>query len=224
MVKSISLIKRLADQPYFRSLKADRLAVLASLAVSRTYAAQETIFCQGDPASGLAIVERGTVKVYRLNQDGREYILRIAGPGESFNDIPALDALPNAASAMALSPTTLWMIPGAAVVHELHLDWDMALDVIHLLTDRVRELVQQVEDLALCSVTARLARFLLKQADDPALNAPGITRTTIAAHLATTPESISRALRTLEDIGAITADRQAVIVVRKDLLRAVAED
>jgi hypothetical protein len=52
-----------------------------------------------------------------------------------------------------------------------------------------------------------LARFLIKQLDDPALSSPSITRTTIAAHLATTPESISRALRTLEDIGASLAVR-----------------
>ncbi len=224
MTDVFSLVDRLADQPYFRSLRPERLDVLASQAIARTFDPQETIFCQDDPAAGLCIIERGTVKVYRVSVDGREFILRIAGPGDSFNDIPALDGLPNAASVMALSEAMIWLIPGEAIVNELQLDWAVAQDVIHLLTDRVRKLVQQVEDLALCSVTTRLARFLLKQLDDPTLSAPSITRATIAAHLATTPESISRSLRNLENLGAIRSDRQEVIVLREEMLRAVAEE
>ena len=67
-------------------------------------------------------------------------------------------------------------------------------------------------------------RFLLKQLDDPILSSSNITRATIASHLATTPESISRSLRALENLGAIRADRQAVIVLKENVLRAVAEE
>ncbi len=222
-IDSFSLADRLADLPYFRSVHPNRLAALAGHAICRRFTAGALIFAQDEPASGLWIVEHGTVKVFRLSPDGREYILRITGPGDSFNDIPALDGQPSAAGAVALSDVTAWMVPGDLIVDELHADPAMALDVVHILTSRVRELVQQVENLALCSVTTRLARFLIRQLDDPTLSAPSITRATIAAHLATTPESISRALRTLEDIGAIQADRQEVIVVREDLLRSIAE-
>lgn len=220
---TFSLADRLADLPYFRSVQTDRLAALAGHAICRHFPAQTMIFGQDEPASGLWLIEHGTVKVFRLSPDGREFILRIAVSGDSFNDIPALDGLPNAAGVVTLSHVTAWMVPGDLIVEELHADPAMMLDVVHILTDRVRNLVQQVEDLALCSVTTRLSRFLIKQLDDPALNAPSITRTTIAGHLATTPESISRALRTLEDIGAVHADRQEVIVVREDLLRSMAE-
>lgn len=216
------LLDRLAALPYLRSVRADRLAALADQTICRTFPAQTLIFGQDEPASGLWIIERGTVKIFRLSPDGREFILRIVGPGDSFNDIPALDGLSNAASVIALSRVTAWMVPGDLIVEELRADPAVALDVVGILTHRVRELVQQVEDLALCSVATRLARFLIKQLDDATLSSASITRTTIAAHLATTPESISRALRTLEDIGAIQADRHDVIVIREDLLRSVA--
>jgi CRP-like cAMP-binding protein len=142
-IDSFSLADRLADLPYFRSVHPDRLAALAEYAINRQFPAGAMIFGQDEPASGLWIIEHGTAKIFRLSPDGREYILRLVGPGDSFNDIPALDGGPNAASVITLSDVSAWMVPGDLVVDELHADPAMALDVVHILTDRIRELVQQ---------------------------------------------------------------------------------
>jgi CRP-like cAMP-binding protein len=72
------------------------------------------------------------------------------------------------------------------------------------------------------SVTVRLARFLLLQSEDPSLSGPGVTRTTIAAHLATTPQTISVALRELESTGAIEFDRHRIVILDETLLRDIA--
>jgi CRP-like cAMP-binding protein len=219
---AFSLADRLGSLPYFRAMSPDRLAALARHALCRHFAAQEMILIQGEPTSGLWVVEEGRVKVFRLSPDGREHILLLVGPGESFNDIPALDGGPNPANAVALSEVTAWTLSPDALLAELRADPDLALAVIGTLSQRMRGLVQQIEDLALYSVTARLARFLLKQMTDTSLSGPGVTRATIAAHLATTPETVSRSLRTLEEIGALRFDRQRIIIVREDLLRSVA--
>lgn len=217
-----SLVERLSGLPYFRALDPERLEALAQQALRRTFDAGAFLFGQDEPSAGLWIVERGRVKIVRLTPEGRELILRLAGPGDSFNDIPAIDGQPNAASALALSDVTVWNLPTGTLRAELHADHDLALATIDILTDRIRFLVQQIEDLTLCSVTTRLARFLLKQPDETALSGPGITRATIAAYLATTPETVSRALRTLETIGAIRFDRHTIVIAREDLLRSVA--
>jgi len=219
-----SLLDQLADLPYFRVMRRDRLAVLASRAINRQFAPQAAILRWGESASGLWVIEEGRVKICRVSSDGREHILRLVGPGDSFNEIPALDGGPNAASAIALSFVSAWMLPPGALREELQADHAFALHIITVLSGRMRALVQQIEDLALYSVTARLARFLLLQLDNEALSGPGITRTTIAAHLATTPETVSRALRTLEEIGAIRFDRQDILILRPELLRSVAHD
>ncbi len=219
-----SLSDRLADLPYFREMQPDRLAALARRAICREFLPQETILAWGEPSAGLWVIEEGRVKICRVSPDGREHILRLAGPGNSFNEIPALDGGPNAASAIALSRVSAWMLPSAALRDELRADHELALHMIDVLAGRMRALVQQIEDLALYSVTARLARFLLLQLENEALSGPGITRATIAAHLATTPETVSRALRTLEDIGAIRFDRQDILILRPDLLHSVAMD
>lgn len=208
---------------YFDGITADELGWITMHSISRTYAANETIFVEGDPAEGLWIVERGRVKIYKLSPDGNEHILHLRGPGKSFNDIGALDGGVNPANAAALSAEVqVWLVPIEVITHILTHNPQVALNVIHLLARRVRSLVAQIEDLALYSVIVRLARFLLKQADDPSLSGPGVTRTAIAAHLNTTPQTISVALRELEGTGAIAFDRHRITIIDETRLRAIA--
>ena len=185
--------------------------------------AGEIIFLEGEAAEGLWIVETGQVKIFKLSADGGEHILHLRGPGKSFNDIAALDSGSNPANATALSPEAqVWLVPSEVLTYVLSQNTQVALNVIRLLAIRVRSLVGQIEDLALYSVTVRLARFLLKQAEDPTLSGPGITRTAIAAHINTTPQTISNVLHSLEESGAVEFDRHRIVIVNEPLLRSIA--
>lgn len=208
---------------YFDGIADDELQYVVEHSLLRSYAANEMIFMEGERASGLWVVEDGHVKIFKLNPDGGEHILHLRGPGKTFNDVAALDGGNNPANAAALTAVTrVWLIPAEVIIYVLMRNAQVALNVIRLLAVRVRSLVAQIEDLALYSVMVRLARFLLKQASDPSLRGPGVTRTAIAAHLNTTPQTISNVLRSLEDAGAIQFDRQRVIIVEERILRSIA--
>lgn len=217
-MSNFSVHSMLQQMPYFAHVAETTLNELAQQAVPRPFAANEMIFLEGEPSAGLWIVETGRVKAYKLSPDGQEYILRFFGPGDTFNDLAALDNTPNAASTTAVTDVSAWMIPTAVFTTILHADHELALAVLQGLVGRVRHLVGQVEDLALRPVTARLAHFLLEQLEDPGLAHPSITRALIANHLATTPESISRSLRVLEKKGALRFDRHRIIIVQPDIL------
>ncbi len=217
-----SLAVCLSRHPYFRNLGPQSLNLLVQAATMHQFAAEEIIFLEGDPSAGLWVVERGRVKIYKISLEGREHILHMPGPGDSFNDISALDGGPNPANAAALTAVTAWAIGSQDLRAMLHTDPALALAALEVLTARVRTLVRQIEDLALYSVPARLARFLLAQMDNAPSGRPPVTRAAIAAHLATTPESVSRALRMLEEAGAIRFDRHRIVIVDPDLLRTLA--
>ncbi len=219
----VSVSKHIPSVVYFENIAEDELAYIAANSLLRTFTANQIIFLEGEPAEGLWIVEQGSVKVFKLNPDGGEHILHLRGPGKSFNDVAALDGKGNPANACALSPEALvWLIPAPVIQHVLANNTQMALNVIRLLAARVRTLVGQIEDLALYSVMVRLARFLLKQVEDPSLSGPGITRTAIAAYINTTPQTISNMLRMLEDAGAIQFDRHRIVIVNERVLRSIA--
>jgi CRP/FNR family transcriptional regulator len=218
-MSDFSVQSMLQQLPYFARVAESSLNDIAQQAVHCTFVPDEMIFLEGEPSTGLWIVENGRVKAYKLSPDGQEYILRFFGPGDTFNDLAALDNAPNAASTIAVTDVSTWVIPTAVFTAALKKDHELSLAVLQGLVSRVRHLVGQVEDLALRPVTARLARFLLEQVEDPTLAHPAITRALIANHLATTPESISRSLRILEKAGAIRFDRHRIIISQPKTLR-----
>ncbi|MFO7536951.1 MAG: Crp/Fnr family transcriptional regulator [Chloroflexota bacterium] len=218
-----SLPAALRQIPYLTHVEEATLATVAGQALRRTFAPNEMIFLEGESSAGLWLVENGRIKAYKLSPDGQEYILRFFGPGDTFNDLAALDGSPNAASTTAVTEVAAWVVPTAVFRDLLAADHQLCLAVIQGLAGRVRQLVGRVEDLALRPVTARLARFLLEQVKDPTLAHPAVTRTLIAGHLATTPESISRSLRVLENEGAIRFDRHRIIIAQPDILHDLAQ-
>jgi CRP/FNR family transcriptional regulator len=209
--------------PYFGVLAPSELNTITRQATFHTFSPDELIFLEGDRSSGLWIIQEGSVKITKYGPEGDEYILHLLGPGDSFNGIAALDGGPTPANAVAMSLMTGWSIPSAVLIDALQRYPQMAQAAITMMAGRVRDLTKQIEDLTLYPVTARLARFLLSQAENPALSGPGITRAAIAAHLATTPETISRVLARLQDEGAIRFDRHRILIVDRDLLRSIAE-
>jgi CRP/FNR family transcriptional regulator len=219
---AFSLHDYLSRLAYFEGQDPRIVARIIDHASVQTAEAGETLFLEGEESVGLWIIESGRVKIYKLNTQGNEYILRICGERDTFNDISAFDGGTNPANAAALSDTRLWILPTAVFQSCIESDGQFALRVVRLLSGRVRGLVRQIENLTLYSVTARLARLLLNQMDDPALSGEGVTRAALAAHLATTPQTVSTALREIEAAGAIVFDRHHIRIVREDVLRSIA--
>jgi CRP/FNR family transcriptional regulator, dissimilatory nitrate respiration regulator len=211
-----------AARALLRTAAPAALEQLAVQAQARHFEPGEMILAEAEASGGLWLIEAGSVKIFKLTPDGREHVLYLLGPGDTFNDVAALDGGHNPANAGATSRVQAWVIPAARLQATVASDHTLALAVIARLARRVRLQVDQIEDLALRSVSGRLARFILEQADNLALAAPAVTRALIAAHLATTPESVSRALRVLEQSGAIRFDRHRILITKPDLLRDLA--
>lgn len=217
------LVEKLRTHRYFHSLSEERLRWLAKNATCYHFEPGEIIFLDGAACAGLWLVHDGHAKVYKTSATGDEHIVHFVGPGESFNDVAALDGGPNPVSAAALSPLTTCNFLRDTILTAIRADPDLAMSLIESLAARTRFLVDQVEELALYSVTTRVARFLLKQEEDSLLNAVSpVNRSTLASHLAIKPETLSRALSALESSGAIAVSRTRLTVKNPDLLRAVA--
>lgn len=212
----------LRAHPYFAHTPASKLEGIVDQARRRALERGQLLFLSGEPSAGLWILEKGRVKVYKTIPEGREHVLHLLGPGDTFNDVAAFDGGPNAASAMAITNGAAWILSARVLQDALASDHALALGVIAGLNQRIRQLAIQIEDLALRSVTARLARFLLEQRDNPSLAGPAVTRALIATHLGTTPETISRVLRALEESGALVFDRHRIIIRNANLLREIA--
>lgn len=213
--------------PYFCSLSRETLAALAAAAVERRYDRGQIIFLEDEPCAGLQIVAAGEIKIFKLSTQGREQILHRAGPGETFNDVAALDGGPNPASAAALTDASVYVISRPDIQRLAQAHPALAWALIESIAKRTRHLVTMIEDLSLRSVKERLARLLLAEAARiPAAGAINrsqmVTQAEMAARLGTVREMIGRALRDLADAGLIEFDRHRIVIVDRQGLLAAA--
>ena len=210
----VALQEQLQSIPFFAALDAASLEDLARLATWHEYAAGAIVFLEGETSAGLYTVQRGWVKVVKYSPDGREQALRYFGPGEAFSEIGIFQARRNPATAVALEASTLWLLQRSAVQPVLAARPDLLLTLLAAMTDRIAYLANMAADLSLHTVEVRLARLLLDEATDNALERPAwLTQAEMATRLGTVPDVLSRALRTLSDAGLIRVDRRQIVIL-----------
>ena len=201
------------------------LQKLAASAVRRSVNAGTILFVEGDPVVGFYLIESGAVKISRVSQDGREYILLLLGEGDSFNEVAALDGDPNPATATAHSDATVYCILRHELRRIVYDNPDLAWAMIESISRRARHLVGMVQDLSMRSVKGRLANLLLDQAQANDADAVPrmLTQEEMASRLGTVREMVGRALRSLATDGIIEFDRHRIVVLDVERLRKEAE-
>ncbi|HET7274840.1 MAG TPA: Crp/Fnr family transcriptional regulator [Longimicrobiaceae bacterium] len=199
----------LRNLPLFDALSDEALAAVAARTVEKRITRNTILFRKGDPCQGLYVVFDGIVRVYRANPDGQEQVLHTQGPGQPLAEVPLFDGGPYPASARALEDSRLLFLPLNDFQHLYRTHPEIADATIHELGRRLRRMVGLVEKISLKDVPARVAVTLLEygeRAGDP--SAPGgfelpRTQEQLAAELATTRESVARALSNLRKTGVI---------------------
>lgn len=217
------LLVQLRTITFFQQLPFEPLSGLCESAAWLRYAQGEVVFLEGEQAAGLHIIEYGWLKVVKTSLDGREHVLRLIGPGETFNEISVFANRPNPATAIALEETGIWLLRQDAISQLLREQPDFARQIVEGMAGRIIDLVEMVADLSLRPVTARLARLILQDSQDDVLHRPRwYTQTELAARVGTVPDVVQRALRTLEADGLIEMERHQIRICNRIELEKLA--
>ncbi|MEZ4641700.1 MAG: Crp/Fnr family transcriptional regulator [Chloroflexota bacterium] len=216
-------VQHLSEISFFSELEEPTRKELAQLSRWREYDAGEVVVLEGDAHPGLYYLQYGWLKVVKTSPTGREQILRFLEPGDTFNEIGVFANQPNPATAIALEPAGVWLIPRTALLRLLQEKPDFAQHIISKMAERMLYLVSLVTDLSLRPVTSRLARLLLEDAVNGVLERPRwYTQVELAARLGTVPDVIQRALRGLENEGLIAVDRHQIRIIDRQALAEIA--
>lgn len=213
----------LSKVSYFSGLDPKTFETILQAARPQDYEPGQLVILEGEPASGLFVVESGWLKVSKIAIDGREQVLQFLGSGEVFNAVSVFTGTANPASVTALETARLWMIGHSVMLHLLDENPKLARLIIQDLAGRLTYLISLVEDLSLRSVEARLARLLLHQSiGNKVPRQKWATQNEIAARLGTVPDVVSRTLRKLSDRGLIELDRKEIRLLDRPELEKVA--
>ncbi|HLA83402.1 MAG TPA: Crp/Fnr family transcriptional regulator [Thermoguttaceae bacterium] len=219
-----NVVTILSDCPLFSGLSEGSFKRLAAIAQIRRFNKGRSIFRQGDECPGVFVVGSGLVRVFKKG-GGKEHVLHMVGPGQTFAEVAAIGGFECPANAEAVSSTVCALLPLDRLQKALAEDHDLCLGMLKSLTLWVRHLVGLMEDIVLRDASGRLARYLLDAtADEAGQIALPTLRRYVASHLNLTSETFSRTLRRLTDAGLIaqSAANRIRLVDRKKL-RAVAE-
>ena len=217
----LQIITRVA---VFRGLKPETVQHIIAPATVVVLRPHELIMRQDDPATAFFIVIEGCVKLYRNNLSGDETVIEIMTKGDSFAEALAFTGNRYLATAEAVSKARVGRIPADHIVRCIRESPDIALAMIASVSQRMHQLVQQVEQLKAQSGVQRVAEFLgsLSQAEQGhcALALP-YDKFLIARQLGLTPELLSRAFAKLRSIG-VMVDASSVTVKDVAKLRQIA--
>ena len=218
MTRKIDVAQILNDISLFSCMEKSALTRLIDEAGQKTYPKNTILFSEGDETDSLYIVLKGRVKAFLTNQEGKEIILAVFGPGEYFGEMALIDKGNRSATIMTKEQTRVIIISGKSLRDLLASDVNITLNLLKELLDRFRDAQRKIKSLALMDVYGRVTRLLLQLADkegnERVIKEP-ITHQEIANMVGSSREMVSRIMQSLTT-GNYIEKRNRKIFIRKD--------
>ena len=221
ILRKIYLFSGLADKD---------LEVLAQLAISRKFPRDTPIFWEGKEALGFYILLSGLVKLVKSSLDGKEYILRLVAPKETFGEAAVLAESTYPVSALALEDCQTLFFPKKDFLNLLTDSPRLARNMMATMSHLLYHLTRQLEDLSLKEVSARLAQYLMQRCQEShgevaaglSFDLP-VTKTHLAAYLGTISETLSRTLARFKALGVIQVEKSRITIEEPEHLEKIAK-
>jgi len=219
----------LRQLPLFAGLTEDELAGIADDLTRRCFHEGEPIFYQGDSGCRLYLIESGQVRIYVQSEDGHELSVSVISVGDVFGEMAVIDGQPRSASAVAMERTVVLSLEGERFWRNVQRLPLLSVNFLRLLSVRLRSSTRTMDNLTL-SVEVRLARKLLELAqthggvepDGVRINL-ALTQSDWASLLATSRESVNKALGKFRQRGLIRRRLGQIIITNSELMQALSE-
>ena len=221
MTLNHDLVEILRAIPSFAGLEKTILEALANAAIQRNYENRQVIFLEGEACAGYHIVQDGWLKAVKISTTGREQIIQFLGPGNTFNEESIINETKNQVTVEALELSKVWVIQRESMLKLMDEYPALSRIITEALANRVIHLTNIIENLALQTVEARLARIFLEHSSNEIMKRRRwSTQAEMAARLGTVPDVLNRALRSLAEENLIKIQRHEIqILDRKGLER-----
>ncbi len=219
------LIEQIAAIPLFQGLPQKELEELSMIIVEQVFKRSQTIFSEGDEGNGFYVLLSGRVKIYKLSLEGKEQILHILGPGEPFGEVPVFAGARFPANAETLAESRVFFFPRPAFIELIGKNPTLALNMMAILSGRLRRLTNLVENLSLKEVPGRLAAYLLFLGEKKKRNnlvELDVSKNQLASVLGTIPETLSRILARMDREKLIKASGKSIEILDRKKLEELA--
>lgn len=207
----------------FTGLPAGYIQSIAGFAISKPVAKGDYLFHEGETSQGFYVVLRGAINVHRVNANGKEQVIQIFRPGDSFAEGALATDRGYPADARAEAASQVLLVQKAGFLELIRRNPEVALRLLASMAHHLNEVVGQLDDLTLKDVESRLANWLLKQCPDRAQTGAvavqlPVTKRVLAAELGTVSETLSRTMAKFRELGLLEVNGSRLTVVNPALL------
>ncbi len=218
----------LRNLPLFSELTTQQSDRIISFSKIIHYKKNEIIFMEGDLYKGFYILLNGSVKIYKISFEGKESILHLIKPSESFGDAMLFENGNYPVNAQVLSDSVLVFIPHKEFIQLIKNNSTICFNMLVGFSKKMHRLTQKVEELSTKEVTNRFARYLLeeiKKAGNDNLPEPfirfTISKKNIASYIGTITDTLSRLLKKLQNEKIIRVSGKSIFVLDLNKLKAL---
>lgn len=213
------LTSYLATVPLFRGAPARALEIAASVVQLRRFEPQTVIFQEGDRGEALYILAEGHIKLSKVDLGGYEKTLAILQPPEFFGEMALLGAQTRSATAVALGAVRAYLLFHDDFTKLVQSYPAISLNLMTTLAQRLRGMDDESQILSYKDAQGRVAFVLLRLYRNGIieLSAAGealvpLTHQELANLAGTSRETVTRALKVLEQAGVIATRPKEVIL------------
>ena len=213
----------------FSGLDEEYLAEVAAISVKRTFSKGETLFSEGETATGFYLLASGSIKLCKVSPDGKEKVLHFVHPSETFAEAAFFGDGKYPAEARALESGAALFFPRQAFMGLLERNPRFSLNLIISLSLLLRRFARQIEELSFAEVPARLAAYLMESAAKKSTAFQGktyldldIKKSELASRLGTASETLSRTFKKLKEEGVLSVEGNRVIILDMARLQKLA--
>jgi len=212
-------INFLRNVPIFAELEEKDLLRVVKLGTSQKYKKGNIVVLEQESGAALFVIITGKVKVVRMDEDGREVILSMFGPGEFFGEMSLLDGLARSASVVATVKSELFMIHRRDFLELLNEFPTVTISLLAELAMRLRKADMQIKSLSLKDAEGRVANVMLILADDVGIFRKGKVeidelplQQDIANMAGTSRETVSRMIHLFIEGGEVQMKENKLII------------
>jgi CRP/FNR family cyclic AMP-dependent transcriptional regulator len=212
-------INFLRNVPIFGELEEKDLLRVVKLGTRQKYKKGNIVVLEQESGAALFVIITGKVKVVRMDEDGREVILSMFGPGEFFGEMSLLDGLARSASVVATVKSELFMIHRRDFLELLNEFPTVTISLLAELAMRLRKADMQIKSLSLKDAEGRVANVMLILADDVGIFRKGKVeiddlplQQDIANMAGTSRETVSRMIHLFIESGEVQMKGNKLII------------
>ena len=228
--KTASLMFELRQHEFFAAMGDEVMKDLVALTQTKLFKARQMIFQQGEEGDSLYVVLSGRIKISTTSTAGKETVLSFLGPGEVMGEIAVLDGGLRTASATVIEEARVAVLRQGPFKAFLEHHPKLALHIIDVLCSRLRRTDAFVEEMTTLQAGPRLAKALLrlaeqygKETDSGTLVDIKLSQANLGAHAGLMRENVNRQLKLWEEQGLLETQGGIITLIDPGALEDIAE-